>query len=90
MKEQVEVNENRKRKLLKVVDQQLQYEQYQQVLDTFDQQVEQSYVKRFVSTQIPSIYLYSVLTEDVSYQSGRKKSRNENQHQHQNHLFQSM
>lgn len=62
MKEQVQVNEDRKRKLLKVVDQQLQYEEYQQVLDTFDQQVEQSYVKRFVSITILISLEESLLT----------------------------
>lgn len=56
------MNEDRKRKLLKVVDQQLQYEEYQQVLDTFDQQVEQSYVKRFVSITILISLEESLLT----------------------------
>lgn len=34
-----------------MVDCQLQFEQYRQVLDTLDSQVEQGYLKRFVSKQ---------------------------------------
>ncbi|KAI8084359.1 histone acetyltransferases subunit 3-domain-containing protein [Gilbertella persicaria] len=47
LKEQVDTNEYRKKKLLDVVECQLQYEQYRQVLDTLDSQVEQGYIKRF-------------------------------------------
>ncbi|KAI7880414.1 hypothetical protein K492DRAFT_147147 [Lichtheimia hyalospora FSU 10163] len=47
LEEQARINEHRKSKLLEVVDQQLQYEQYRSVLDTYDQQVEQCYAKRF-------------------------------------------
>ncbi|KAI9250910.1 histone acetyltransferases subunit 3-domain-containing protein [Phascolomyces articulosus] len=47
LKEQVKVNEFRKKRLLEVVDRQLQYEQYRNVLDTYDSQVEQCYMKRF-------------------------------------------
>ncbi|KAI9361317.1 histone acetyltransferases subunit 3-domain-containing protein [Pilaira anomala] len=46
-KEQVKENDFRKKKLLQVVDTQLQFEQYRQVLDTLDSQVEQGYMKRF-------------------------------------------
>ncbi|KAI9323781.1 histone acetyltransferases subunit 3-domain-containing protein [Dichotomocladium elegans] len=49
LEEQVKINEFRKSRLLEVVDQQLQFEQYRNVLDTYDQQVEQCYAKRFVS-----------------------------------------
>lgn len=49
-KEQVKENDFRKKKLLQVVDTQLQFEQYRQVLDTLDSQVEQGYMKRFVSS----------------------------------------
>lgn len=49
LKEQVKINDYRKKKLLEVVDTQLQFEQYRQVLDTLDSQVEQGYMKRFVS-----------------------------------------
>lgn len=45
---QVKVNTNRKRKLLKVVEEQLQYEQYKHILDGLDAQVEHSYLKRYV------------------------------------------
>jgi hypothetical protein len=45
----LETNKSRKKKLLQVVDSQLQFEQYRQVLDTLDSQVEQGYIKRFVS-----------------------------------------
>ncbi|KAI9020660.1 histone acetyltransferases subunit 3-domain-containing protein [Phycomyces nitens] len=47
LKEQAKINEFRKKRLLQVVDQQLQYEQYRQVLDTLDNQVDQCYMKRF-------------------------------------------
>ncbi|CEG72147.1 hypothetical protein RMATCC62417_07755 [Rhizopus microsporus] len=47
LKEQHAINESRKKKLLRVVDNQLQYEQYRHVLDTLDAQVEQCYLKRF-------------------------------------------
>ncbi|KAG1463879.1 hypothetical protein G6F46_002587 [Rhizopus delemar] len=47
LKEQHAINETRKKKLLNVVDNQLQYEQYRHVLDTLDVQVEQCYLKRF-------------------------------------------
>lgn len=50
LKEQFSINEERKKKLLKVVDNQLQYEQYRHVLDNLDAQVDQCYVKRFVSS----------------------------------------
>lgn len=49
LKEQYTTNEYRKKRLLNVVDNQLQYEQYRHVLDNLDVQVEQSYLKRFVS-----------------------------------------
>ncbi|KAI8100175.1 histone acetyltransferases subunit 3-domain-containing protein [Halteromyces radiatus] len=47
LKEQVEINEFRKKRLLEVTDRQLQYEQYRHVLDNLDSQVEQCYIKRF-------------------------------------------
>ncbi|KAI9342154.1 histone acetyltransferases subunit 3-domain-containing protein [Pilaira anomala] len=47
LKEQYTTNECRKKKLLNVVDNQLQYEQYRHVLDNLDVQVEQCYLKRF-------------------------------------------
>lgn len=56
LKEQVETNEFRKKRLLEVVDQQLQYEQYRSVLDTLDAQVEQAYAKRFVSIEIMTLF----------------------------------
>ncbi|KAG1173315.1 hypothetical protein G6F70_005260 [Rhizopus microsporus] len=46
-KEQLKINDYRKKRLLEIVDCQLQYEQYRQVLDTLDNQVEQGYIKRF-------------------------------------------
>ncbi|KAI7889177.1 histone acetyltransferases subunit 3-domain-containing protein [Mucor mucedo] len=47
LKDQYTTNEYRKKKLLDVVDSQLQYEQYRHVLDNLDLQVEQCYLKRF-------------------------------------------
>lgn len=52
MKEQINTNEYRKSRLLQVVDTQLQYDQYRQVLDALEVQVEQSYMKRFVSIEV--------------------------------------
>ncbi|KAG0169554.1 Transcriptional regulator [Apophysomyces sp. BC1034] len=49
-KEQVKMNEFRKKQLLQVVDCQLQYDQYRQVLDDLDGQIEQCYLKRFVKS----------------------------------------
>jgi hypothetical protein len=49
LKDQMKSNEYHKKRLLEVVDHQLQFEQYRQVLDTLDSQVEQGYLKRFVS-----------------------------------------
>ncbi|CEP17163.1 hypothetical protein [Parasitella parasitica] len=47
LRDQYTTNENRKKQLLSVVDNQLQYEQYRHVLDNLDVQVEQCYLKRF-------------------------------------------
>lgn len=47
LKKQHKINEYRKKKLLTIVDNQLQYEQYRHVLDNLDAQVEQCYLKRF-------------------------------------------
>jgi hypothetical protein len=60
LKEQHQINEQRKKQLLDVVDQQLQYDQYRQVLDNLDVQVEQSYLKRFVShfTMDKDVFIY--------------------------------
>lgn len=52
LKEQHATNELRKEKLLNVVDNQLQYEQYRHVLDNLDAQVEQCYLKRFVKNTL--------------------------------------
>lgn len=49
LKDQIKTNEYHKKRLLEVVDCQLQFEQYRQVLDTLDTQVETGYLKRFVS-----------------------------------------
>lgn len=49
LREQFTINEERKKRLLSVVDEQLQYEQYRHVLDNLDIQVDQCYLKRFVS-----------------------------------------
>src|SRR5699024_2759801 len=66
LKDQIKSNEYHKKRLLEVVDCQLQFEQYRQVLDTLDGQVEQGYLKRFVSFIKPYlnrklIRFYSVL-----------------------------
>lgn len=56
LKEQINTNEYHKRRLLEVVDCQLQFEQYRQVLDTLDTQVETGYLKRFVSVMEACAY----------------------------------
>lgn len=66
LKEQVKINEFHKKRLLQVVDCQLQFEQYRHVLDTLDSQVEQCYMKRFVSWPLlylkrEILYCYSIL-----------------------------
>jgi hypothetical protein len=48
LKDQVKINVNRKTKLLKVVEGQLQYEQYKHILDGLDGQVEHGFLKRYV------------------------------------------
>ncbi|KAI8582868.1 hypothetical protein K450DRAFT_225226 [Umbelopsis ramanniana AG] len=45
LKEQLKLNNERKARLAAVVEKQLQFEQYQQVLDMLDSQVDQIYVK---------------------------------------------
>ncbi|KAI9483520.1 MAG: histone acetyltransferases subunit 3-domain-containing protein [Benjaminiella poitrasii] len=50
LKGQFATNEYRKKRLLEIVDNQLQYEQYRHVLDNLDAQVEQFYLKRFVGS----------------------------------------
>ncbi|OZJ01705.1 hypothetical protein BZG36_05267 [Bifiguratus adelaidae] len=47
LKQQVEENDVRKLKLLKVVDLHLSYQEYHKILDQLDSQIEQSYMKRF-------------------------------------------
>ncbi|KAG0173592.1 Transcriptional regulator [Apophysomyces sp. BC1015] len=47
LKDQMKTNEFRKKRLLDVVDRQLQYQEYRHMLDILDTQVEQCYIKRF-------------------------------------------
>ncbi|KAI8357306.1 histone acetyltransferases subunit 3-domain-containing protein [Choanephora cucurbitarum] len=47
LREQYQINRNRKQTLLCIVDNQLQYEQYQLVLNTLDVQVEQAYLREW-------------------------------------------
>jgi Histone acetyltransferases subunit 3 len=63
LREQVKINISRKQRLLKVIEGQLQYEQYKQILDGLDGQVEHSYFKRYVS--VPPLrfsYYFASLT----------------------------
>jgi hypothetical protein len=48
LKDQLKLNNERKARLETVVEKQLQFEQYQQVLDMLDSQVDQIYVKHHV------------------------------------------
>lgn len=56
LKDQVTINVNRKTKLLKVVEGQLQYEQYKHILDGLDGQVEHSFLKRYVRIPLQAQY----------------------------------
>ncbi|KAI7903698.1 histone acetyltransferases subunit 3-domain-containing protein [Cokeromyces recurvatus] len=76
-KEQVKINEYRKKRLLEVVDCQLQYEQYRQVLDTLDSQVEQGYLKRFrpqKSKKRKSTGPKATLSENTLYVMEKRKT----------------
>ncbi|KAI8376236.1 histone acetyltransferases subunit 3-domain-containing protein [Radiomyces spectabilis] len=78
LKEQGKVNEFRKKRLLDVVDRQLQYEQYRHVLDNLDAQVDQCYMKRFriqkskkrKSTSAPK----TTLSENAIYAMEKRKT----------------
>jgi hypothetical protein len=69
LKDQVTINVNRKTKLLKVVEGQLQYEQYKHILDGLDGQVEHSFLKRYVRIllqaryNLPKIYVTLIVIE---------------------------
>jgi hypothetical protein len=78
------MNEYRKKKLLEIVDCQLQFEQYTQVLDTLDSQVEQGYIKRFVNNS-SSFTIYPNIIHSVI-----KKQRKERQPLDRNRLYQKM
>ncbi|CAO3665345.1 unnamed protein product [Rhizopus stolonifer] len=76
-KDQVKINQDRKKKLLEIVDQQLQFEQYRQVLDTLDKQVEQGYIKRFrnqKSKKSASKSGRSALSENAAYAANKRKT----------------
>lgn len=75
MKEQINTNEYRKSRLLQVVDTQLQYDQYRQVLDALEVQVEQSYMKRFVSIEA-RMHVWDVMALMMHYTSEYKRQRN--------------
>lgn len=63
LKEQLKLNNERKARLAAVVEKQLQFEQYQQVLDMLDSQVDQVYVKHHVRLVLDSfLNQTSVLT----------------------------
>jgi hypothetical protein len=66
LREQVKINVSRKQRLLQVVEGQLQYEQYKQILDGLDGQVEHSYFKRYVSVVYHTFqaFLLSCLTNN--------------------------
>ncbi|KAG2212270.1 hypothetical protein INT47_001629 [Mucor saturninus] len=77
LKEQVKINDYRKKKLLEVVDTQLQFEQYRQVLDTLDSQVEQGYMKRFrlqKSKKRKSAGPKTVLSENAVFAMDKRKT----------------
>lgn len=85
MKEQINTNNYRKSRLLQVVDTQLQYDQYRQVLDALEVQVEQSYMKRFVSIKRPIVRAWILM---MDYTSEYKKQRSAKQDHQQRQAYQ--
>ncbi|KAI8641698.1 histone acetyltransferases subunit 3-domain-containing protein [Parasitella parasitica] len=77
LKDQIKLNDHQKKRLLEVVDHQLQFEQYRQVLDTLDSQVEQGYLKRFrpqKSKKRKSAGPKTVLSENAVFAMERRKT----------------
>ncbi|CEP08162.1 hypothetical protein [Parasitella parasitica] len=77
LKDQIKLNDHHKKRLLEVVDHQLQFEQYRQVLDTLDSQVEQGYLKRFrpqKSKKRKSAGPKAVLSENAVFAMERRKT----------------
>ncbi|KAI8986482.1 histone acetyltransferases subunit 3-domain-containing protein [Pilobolus umbonatus] len=78
LKEQVKVNDFRKKRLLQVVDCQLQFDQYRHVLDTLDAQVEQGYMKRFRTQKSKkrrhNTGIKSTLSENALYAMEKRKT----------------
>ncbi|KAI8380673.1 histone acetyltransferases subunit 3-domain-containing protein [Blakeslea trispora] len=74
LKEQHSMNEYRKKKLLNIVGHQLQYEQYQHVLDSLDLQVEQCYIKRIKSKKRKTPLSKSTLSEHAIYAMNKRKA----------------
>ncbi|CAO3634320.1 unnamed protein product [Mucor fragilis] len=77
LKDQIKTNEYHKKRLLEVVDCQLQFEQYRQVLDTLDTQVETGYLKRFrpqKSKKRKSAGPKAVLSENTVFAMEKRKT----------------
>lgn len=69
LKDQLKLNNERKARLAAVVEKQMQFEQYQQVLDMLDSQVDQIYVKHNVRSFplfSPTLVIESQLTPSFS------------------------
>lgn len=59
----MKVNKARKQRLLGLVNNHLAYQEYNTILDDLDKQVEQGYLKRFVSWMMQAIWsAYIVIT----------------------------
>jgi transcriptional adapter 3 len=58
LREQVQINRARKRKLATIARDYIAYQEYNQILEELDRQVEQSFARRHVS----SVYLIIMIT----------------------------
>ncbi|KAG2177203.1 hypothetical protein INT43_007860 [Umbelopsis isabellina] len=78
LKDQLKLNNERKAVLASVVEKQLQYEQYQQVLDMLDSQVDQIYVKhnkaqKSKSKRKPIAPVIKTMPENCAWSMQRRK-----------------
>jgi Histone acetyltransferases subunit 3 len=78
LKEQLKLNNERKARLAAVVEKQLQFEQYQQVLDMLDSQVDQIYVKHHVRFVLDMFLSNFSTNAVVLYSVRRNQNRSAN------------
>ncbi|KAJ1652987.1 Transcriptional regulator [Dispira simplex] len=76
LRDQVEVNRNRKQRLLEVVRDHMAFQEYHQILEELDKQVEQSYVKRYRGQKTKrkkSIPTKTALSDNVQHAMDRRR-----------------